>query len=309
MTTLSGPKAKVVSFQGGGDDMDLPLKRLSADSHFAEKHGLCGINSYNLGRPLAQLPHFFWSYFRSIEMSSSSLGALVDFVIPAGALGNTAAAFMARQMGLPIGRLIAGVNENDITYRTIRTGEFHRSEKMLKTLSDAINIQVPYNMERIFYYLTNEDSSLVKAWMSEMEATGRLTLSQAWLDKMQEVFDSARIDDESMCAAMRRSLGDYGYLPCPHSAVALGAHFATCERQEVRVVFATASPCKFQESVTVALGEETWREYFGSAECPAVARALLEMTEKPVEQWSAKETLEESQKVWEEELRRMLEEM
>lgn len=259
MTTVSGRNARVVTFEGGGDDMDLPLKRISADQDFAKKHGICGINSYNLGRPLAQLPHFFWAYFRALDLLEASEGTELDFVIPAGALGNTAAALIARQMGLPIRRLITGVNQNDITHRTVTTGEFHRSESMVKTLSDAINIQVPYNMERIFYYLTGQ-SALVKAWMAEMDASGRLTLPSDWLQKMQQIFLSARIDDELMCSTMRRCLEDFGYLPCPHSAVALGASWAT-ESDAARVVFATASPCKFQESVTTALGAEAWQRF------------------------------------------------
>ena len=268
MTTVSGPTARVVTFEGGGDDMDLPLKRLAADQEFAKKHGLCGINSYNIGRPLAQLPHFFWAYFRALEQMNAELGLEVDFVIPAGALGNTAAAFMARHMGLPL-RIIAGVNQNDITYRTIKKGEFHRSESMFKTLSDAINIQVPYNMERIFYYLTGEDVSLVKTWMAEVESTGRLTLPDKWLARLQEVFSSARMDDTAMCHAMKRSVDEFSYLPCPHSAVALGAHFECPwpDQSTARVIFATASPCKFEASVKAALGPESWRRYEDVASC------------------------------------------
>eukprot|EP00931_Biecheleriopsis_adriatica_P093384 TRINITY_DN6712_c0_g1_i1.p1 TRINITY_DN6712_c0_g1~~TRINITY_DN6712_c0_g1_i1.p1 ORF type:complete len:449 (+),score=87.46 TRINITY_DN6712_c0_g1_i1:3-1349(+) len=204
-TTSSGARARVVSFEGGGDDMDLPLKRLSADRNFAERHGLCGINSYNLGRPVAQLTHYFWSYFRALDRLGGDIGMSVDIVLPSGALGNMTAAFMSRQMGLPIRRIVAGVNANDITHRTISRGEFHRSAHMEKTLSDAINIQVPYNMERIFYYITGEDASLVNSWMTEMESSGRLTLSSEWLQRLQAVFGSARVDDAAMCAATRRA--------------------------------------------------------------------------------------------------------
>ena len=153
------------------------------------------------------------------------------------------------------------MNANDITHRTITRGEFHRSEHMAKTLSDAINIQVPYNMERVLYYLTGQDTALIRTWMAEMDATGRLTLPANWLQKMQEVFASARVDDEAMCACIRKSAEEYSYLPCPHSAVALAAHFATCETAVPRVVFATASPCKFEHSVATALGSDAWKRY------------------------------------------------
>lgn len=305
MTTASTAKAKVATFEGGGDDMDLPLKRLSSDRAFVEKHGLCGINSYNLGRPLAQLAHFFWSYFRAVEQLGFALGSPVDLVIPGGALGNTAAAFMAKEMGLPVQRLICGVNQNDITHRTISKGEFHRHECMFKTLSDAINIQVPYNMERIFYYLTGEDRLLVKSWMEQMDCTSQLTLPEAWHQKMQQIFASARIDDDAMCEAMKRSVAEFGYLPCPHTAVALGAHFAT-PADVPRVIFATASPCKFQSSVTTALGQETWKNYEDSSNFPPSARSLFSKEETEPERFSARDTLKNSQDAWEFRLRKIL---
>lgn len=311
MTTVSGVGAKVVTFEGGGDDMDLPIKKLSSDAAFAERHGLCGINSYNLGRPLAQLCHFFWSYFRSLDQLQAEVGRCLDFCLPAGALGNTAAAFMARQMGLPIRQIVAGVNANDITHRTITKGEFHRSEHMEKTLSDAINIQVPYNMERVLFYLTGEDSSLIKSWMAEMDATGRLTLPAALLRRMQDAFGSARIDDDAMCACIRRSVEEYGYLLCPHSAVALAAHFATSELDDsaraARVVFATASPCKFEHSVTAALGRDAWKCYQEGPEFPAAARAVLAAQESLPTRFEAEESLAQTQTSWESQLRLLLE--
>ncbi|CAK0904693.1 unnamed protein product, partial [Prorocentrum cordatum] len=163
-TAADGCRARVAPFEGGGDDMDLPLKRLGADRAFAEEHGLCGINSYNLGRPVAQTVFYFWTYFRALDERGLATGAEIDIALPSGALGNLAAGFMSKLMGLPVRKLIAGVNSNDITHRTISSGDFSRSERMEKTLSDAINIQVPYNMERILYYLTGEDAAQTAAW-------------------------------------------------------------------------------------------------------------------------------------------------
>merc|ERR1719379_2597539 len=149
--------------------MDLPLKRLAGDISFAKKHGLVGINSYNFSRPLAQLVHYFWTYFRVIDNLGLELGTLIDIAVPSGALGNLTAAYMAKHMGLPLRQLVAATNANDITHRTITTGKFHRADVMEKTMSEAINIQVPYNMERILYYLTGENKPLVASWMAEME--------------------------------------------------------------------------------------------------------------------------------------------
>lgn len=312
MTTCSTARARVAAFQGGGDDMDAPLKRLAADRDFATRHGLVGANSYNIGRPVAQMVHYFWTYFRVLDDRSLDVGAPVDIALPAGALGNLAAGYMSRCMGLPIRRLTVGVNANDITHRTVVAGEFHRSVRMEKTLSDAINIQVPYNMERVLFYLTGEDTTQVSSWMAEMEDSGRLTLPTEWLARLREVLGSARVDDEHMCDALRRACEDHGYMADPHTAVALAAAWdvdATQRHGEGEpplAILATAHPCKFEDSVTVALGAERWRAYEASKAFPEAARAVLAAQERPSQTLPAEGTLQLSQEAWEAEVRRML---
>lgn len=311
MTTVSSDSARVVAFQGGGDDMDLPLKRLAGDQAFVERYGLCGINSFNFGRPVAQLVHYFWAYFRVLEDRGLALGAPVDFVIPTGAMGNIAAGYIAKNMGLPIRRLVAGVNDNDITHRTFSTGEFHRNPQMHKTLSDAINIQVPYNMERIFYYLTGGDAPLIASWMEQMDRTGRLTLPQVWLTKLQEVFGSCRVNDEAMCTALRRGLDEHGYLSDPHTAVGLAAAWGTygSSVNEVPVaVLATASPCKFEVSVTEAVGASRWAAYASGESFPAEAHRALAARELAFLTMKAEagKALADTQDAWERDVRGML---
>eukprot|EP00405_Crypthecodinium_cohnii_P009754 CAMPEP_0206439058 /NCGR_PEP_ID=MMETSP0324_2-20121206/11992_1 /ASSEMBLY_ACC=CAM_ASM_000836 /TAXON_ID=2866 /ORGANISM="Crypthecodinium cohnii, Strain Seligo" /LENGTH=509 /DNA_ID=CAMNT_0053906621 /DNA_START=20 /DNA_END=1549 /DNA_ORIENTATION=+ len=312
MTTLNCSSARVATFQGGGDDMDLPLKRLAADRAFAQRHGLCGINSYNLGRPLAQLSHFFWSYFRALDLCGLQVGDVVDIVIPCGALGNLAAGFMAKCMGLPVRRFVAATNANDITHRTFDRGEFHRSDEMEKTLSDAINIQVPYNMERLLYYLTGEDSALVSSWMKVMDETGKLTLPDRWLNELKQHFSSRRVDDEATCKAMEHAYRQHQYLADPHTSVALSAAWhiygeeADPSASPPVVVMATASPCKFEDSVSIALGSETWQKYIASSEFPEAARQILQAKEKAFDKLEKEGSLKASQSAWESAVREWL---
>lgn len=309
MTTMSSEHARVVTFQGGGDDMDLPIKRMSADQAFAKRYGLCGINSFNFGRPMAQMVHYFWTYFRAIDASGLSIGDQIDIAVPSGALGNLTAGFMCKKMGLPIRRFVAGVNANDITHRTISKGEFHRSENMVKTLSDAINIQVPYNMERIFYYLLGEDASTTRKWMAAMADSGKMTLPTEWLQRLQEVFSSQRVDDECMCKTLLRAYESHGYLADPHTAVALRAAWDTYGYAVPAIpvaVLATASPCKFQAAVTKAIGASRWSEFTSSDGFPQTARNLLTLPENGLATLVEKDTLQESQVSWESEVRRWL---
>jgi len=284
LTTLKSPFLKVVSFEGGGDDMDRPIKDILTEQHKLEQYQaigvLCGVNSYNIGRPLLQMIHALWTYFRVVEQEGGTIGTTtVDFILPTGAMGNMTGAYLVKQMGVPIGYLCAGVNINDITHRVVQTGKFHRADTMKMTLSEALNIQVPYNFERILYYLTGANDKLVRKWMLVMEAENKLDLDEMWLQKLRAEFRSARITDLEMCAEIRQVKEDYDYYIDPHTAVAFSTATKLGYTEQIHdalkgdegsvrnpvAIFATASPCKFEEALVTALGKDGWEsflEYF-----------------------------------------------
>mmetsp|Transcript_2637 Transcript_2637/g.4909 ORF Transcript_2637/g.4909 Transcript_2637/m.4909 type:complete len:533 (-) Transcript_2637:61-1659(-) len=319
LTTVKSPRVHVVAFEGGGDDMDLPIKNiLSSSTH--HDSWVCGVNSYNIGRPLVQLVHFVWTYLRVCEqehldiVGGDGFKMVLDIILPTGAMGNMAGGYMAKQMGVPIGRLCAGVNVNDITHRAIQKGEFHKSDRMEKTLSDAINIQVPYNFERILFYLSDGNHAQVRAWMDVMEKTQKLNLQGEWLKKLQTDFSSARITDEEMCKTMRNVYDEYSYLVDPHTAVAIAAaekngyHLNQIKSGlPLFAILSTASPCKFEESVTIALGKEFWEQYLKD-QFPARAKAILSKIEcePTIYEHDKGVGLEEIQKVWEENSRNLI---
>jgi threonine synthase len=204
-------------------------------------------------------------------------------------MGNIAGGEIARQMGLPIRKFCAAVNANDITHRVMQTGRFHKSDAMIKTLSDAINIQIvsssfnassrkttlsndlmirqPYNFERLLFYLTDGDHKLVHDWMTIVDRTAKLDLDNTWVEKLQLKFDSARVSDNEMCQIMKQVRDQFNYFADPHTSVALAAaktlgYAIDDEKVDVPVaVLATASPCKFEESITVALGKNGWEDF------------------------------------------------
>jgi threonine synthase len=361
MTTIAagsgGNKTdRVVAFQGGGDDMDAPIKKLMTQQQqqhpgeplnenenatsIAQAPKLppirTGVNSYNIGRPIAQTVHYIWTYLRVAEheqwdlrSDNTSTKPLMDFILPTGAMGNVAAGYMAQRMGLPIRKFVLAVNVNDITHRAVQTGKFYASDTMHKTLSDAINIQVPYNFERLLYYLTDGDHQQVARWYNNnARSCGhddncnnnnggllRLDLGETWLTKLQSVFDSARVTDEALCAALRRAHESLHYLADPHTAVALSAAEQlgylyndesrsgreANDRAAATAVLATASPCKFEHSVTTALGPEAWRQYYHSDQFPKAARTLMEQPEQAPILYPAVvgDSLSETQQHWE----------
>jgi len=197
---------------------------------------------------------------------------------------------------------------------------------MEKTLSEAINIQVPYNFERLLYYLTDEDHVLVKKWMETMDSTEKLDLDDSWCLKLQAEFKSARITDDELCAMMRKIQEKFNYLMDPHTTVAVAAaeklgyslssssdeneneKTSNNEKVDARpppfAILSTASPCKFEESVTFAMGKESWQQYYNT-HFPERVKALSEKYEVPptLYSWTDGAKLCDVQKQWERQAR------
>ena len=306
MTCASSEAIRVCCFEGGGDDMDAPIKRLSLDTTFKAQHGLTGVNSYNIIRPLAQQVHYVWLYLRCRELFSCTS---LDVVVPTGAMGNLAAATFVKRRGVPLDKLCAATNVNDITFRAFSEGDFSRAPAMVKTRSDAINIQVPYNLKgcllRVGRRLRADEA------MDVFGETESLKLDDATRASFAETYRSARIDDAMTLAALRRCRETHGVTVDPHAAVALaGAAALGYDDGETPVaILATAHACKFEEAVVAAIGADAWREYRASPAFPARAAALeaAPETEPFALRRRAGESLEDAQRRWEVMIRALLE--
>jgi threonine synthase len=316
LTTVESSQVKIVAFQGGGDDMDIPIKNIMTDpdrDDVLPNHFICGVNSYNIGRPLMQMVHFIWTYLRVAEKLKVRINSDEDFrldiVIPTGAMGNMAGCYMAKAMGVPLGILCAGVNVNDITDVVFRTGQVQRTHQpMKKTLSDAINIQLPYNLERLLFYLTEQDHHQIRKWYSQLEGPELpfqiISNDRCW-NKLQSEFRSTRITDDEVCEMMQSMLEEYNYWADPHTCVALAAakklgYFERNNNARAVAVMATAAPCKFEEAVTTALGTEKWQMYEQDM-FPIRGKVLYTLKEVSPIVYTAdcEKTLAENQSVWE----------
>lgn len=157
-------------------------------------------------------------------------------------------------MGLPI-RLVVTVNCNDIIHRTVQRGDFSLSETVKPTLASAMDIQVPYNMERIFWLLSDSDSQGTRALMEQFERTQNVTLPKELQNKLSLAVMSESMSDEAITQTMGRCWEENQYLLCPHSAVAVSYHYQQMDRQQPsppRCCLAPASAAKFPEAVLAA---------------------------------------------------------
>uniref|UniRef100_A0A672GJQ5 Threonine synthase-like 2 n=1 Tax=Salarias fasciatus TaxID=181472 RepID=A0A672GJQ5_SALFA len=244
----------VFAADGSSDDIDQPLRRLFADQDLVKSHGLMSLNSVNWSRVMVQLAHFIYAYLELSGIGDRAAGELpeLEVVVPTGGAGNIAAGTVVKLMGVPL-KLVAMVNSNDIVHRTVSAGDFSMAASVTQTLAPAIDIQDPYNMERVFWLLLGRDGASVKAMMEEFQRSQRHALSPEHRELLSQVMTSGSVADGGILETMRRCWEDNQYVLCPHSAVAVWHHYHCPHPASVhRCYIATASPAKFEAAVQKA---------------------------------------------------------
>lgn len=262
MTTRAAADESVhcLSVRGTFDKGQAIVKGLFMDSAFRNEMRLGAVNSINFARVLAQIVYYFSAYYQAVGSAGFSRDTKVHFVVPTGNFGDILAGFYAKQMGLPIGRLVVATNTNDILYRFFARGEYHR-ESCIQTVTPSMDICVSSNFERFLLWVADGDTTQLAAWMSSFERTGKLTLQGHWLEKARSVMTAERASDEEILEAIKEvHASNDGYLLCPHSAVGAVALAKLRSRgqlvQGTAVCLATAHHAKFPAAVHSAVGKE-----------------------------------------------------
>ena len=246
MTTVDSPNIVVCAAEGTSDEIDTVLRNVFTDAEFASKHMLLSFNSINVARVLVQIAHFFYGYLKVCPRADQE----AVFCVPSGALGNIAAGYVACCMGLPV-KLVACVNENDVFHRTLVTGELSLSKEVIHTYSSAMDIQVPYNFERLLFFMSHGKGEVVRGVMETFERVGSCIIPHDILEGNM-VLSSTRADTEETLATMRRVWTEHRYALCPHTAVAMHAAALSHSHPAVTVVVATATPTKFGNASEMA---------------------------------------------------------
>ncbi|XP_041050020.1 threonine synthase-like 2 [Carcharodon carcharias] len=254
MTTVIEDNVHVFAADGTSDELDEPIRNVFTDTEFVKRHNIMSLNSINWARVMVQIAHYFYAYFHCSSSTKETPLPLVEIVVPTGAAGNITAGYIAQMMGLPI-RLVAVVNENDIIHRTIQNGDFSLADSIKPSLAPSIDIQEPYNMERIFWLLSEKDSTLIKMIMGEFQKLGKASVPEVLSTKLSQAFSSFTVNDENVIETMLRCWNENQYLLCPHSAVAVTYHYLQSElgtNSTPRCCLATAAAAKFPEAVLKA---------------------------------------------------------
>ena len=249
MTTTGEANVACLSVDGTFDDCQTLVKSLFRDRAFADEVDLSGVNSINWARVAAQSVYYF--------TAAVALGAPhrpVSFAVPTGNFGDAFAGYVAMKLGLPIERLTAATNSNDIVARALSTGRY-TSGQVLATQSPAMDIQIASNFERLYFEAVGRDAGETARAFAGFASTGAIDLpTQAFAD-IRARFAGEAVDEAETARTIARTLQETGELIDPHTAVGVAAAHRQAKGETPLVVLSTAHPAKFPEAVEAASGQ------------------------------------------------------
>ena len=245
MTTTGEANVHALAVAGTFDDCQALVKDAFTDAALRQEFNLLAVNSINWARVMAQIVYYFYA-----ALSLGAPARRVNFSVPTGNFGDIFAGYLARQMGLPMGKLMIASNRNDILTRVLGSGEY-RATGVAATLSPSMDIQVASNFERLVFDLYQRDGRRISTLMEDFKTTKSLTLTPEALANFRQIFAAASVDDAATLAQMKATYHDSGYLLDPHTAV--GVKAATM-LEGTTVTLATAHPAKFPDAVKQATG-------------------------------------------------------
>jgi len=321
MTTQEGNNIAVYPVDGTFDETQQLVKSIFTDKDFNQKLlkkyqiSLSAANSINWGRLIPQIVYYFSSYLNLLEKKIIKLGDEIDVAVPSGNFGNMFAAYVAKQMGLPIRMFICASNENNILTDFLQTGIFDITNQIMKqTPSPAMDILIPSNIERLLYFVTN-DSGKITLWMQQLKEKRKFVVDNITRKKLQKLFYANWVSNEDCLQTIKNTFEKTHYLTDPHTAVAL----AVVDKYQMKnrnsripiIICSTAHWAKFPEEVYQALFNKSAKAFdtFQNIEKiqeythASVPKNLLALKAKPV---LYKEKLKAKKKIIEEKILELL---
>ena len=261
MATQLGDNVCVCAVRGNFDDAQTGVKRIFTqvqEENLLSGKGirLSSANSINIGRLAPQVVYYFSAYKAMMEAGKIQFGDAVDFCVPTGNFGDILAGFIAKQMGLPVGRLVCASNANNVLTDFLQTGIYDRRRPFHLTVSPSMDILVSSNLERLLYLLSG-DAVLVADLMTQLSAKGYYQVPDALLEQIKSIFWAGCCNDDDTCKTIGSVWEKLHYLCDTHTAVAWNVaqqYKAAQPDHHPVVILSTASPYKFPEAVLRGLG-------------------------------------------------------
>ena len=246
MTTIGSINIYNIAIKGNFDDCQKIVKEMFSDNNFREKINMSGVNSINWARIICQIVYYFYTYFK--------LSKKTNFAVPTGNFGDVYAGYMAKKMGLPMGKLIVATNQNDILARAINSGEYKPNE-VKSTLTPSMDIQISSNFERLLFDISEQSERRVVSLMNDLKNKGAFSLEKKEINLIKDTFEAEAIDDDETIRVIRDFFNNFGFILDPHTATAVGASYRFKNKLPT-VVLGTAHPYKFADTVKIAINRD-----------------------------------------------------
>ena len=248
MTTTGEANVHALAVKGTFDDCQAMVKAAFNNRDIRGRLAVTGVNSINWARIVAQAVYYF--------TAAVALGAPripVAFSVPTGNFGDVFAGYVAKQMGLPLARLIVATNVNDILARTLATGRYE-IRGVHATTSPSMDIQISSNFERLLFEAYGRDASAVRRLMEDLGKSRSFSVDAAPLAAIRADFVAGMSDEAEVSATIAETWRTAGFLPDPHTAIGIAVGQRFRERDTPLVSLATAHPAKFAAAVEAATG-------------------------------------------------------
>jgi threonine synthase len=248
MTTVRAGNVLNIAVEGNFDDCQDLVKAMFADAPFRQEMGLSAVNSINWARIAAQIP-----YYVAAALALGAPDREVAVSVPTGNFGNVLAAWVARQMGLPIKRFIVASNRNDILHRFLSSNDMSVRE-VAPSYAPSMDIGVSSNFERLLFSFLNRDAALTAETMQGFRSSGKMTVPDAVWRSVRREFVGFTLSDDATLAEIARTWRECAYLADPHTAIGLAAAREAAPIGLAVIVAATAHPAKFPDAIEKAVG-------------------------------------------------------
>lgn len=261
MTTQDGSNVAVCALKGNFDDCQTGVKNIFGDKEIAEKLEanklmFSSANSINWGRLAPQIIYYISAYATLVKDAEIKAGDKINIVVPTGNFGNILAAYYAKNMGLPVNKLICASNSNKVLTDFLTTGVYDRNRDFITTISPSMDILISSNLERLLYIMTGYNDAQIREWFGQLSSTGKYEVSDDIKAKLKEEFSAGFCTDAETKDTIKRIFDKYSYTLDTHSAVAVKVYedykAATGDTTKT-VIASTASPYKFSASVLEAI--------------------------------------------------------
>ena len=263
MVTQKGDNTYVVGIEGNFDQAQTGVKQMFNDKEFAklmDENGyqFSSANSINIGRLVPQIVYYVYAYAKLLKNGEIAEGDKINVVVPTGNFGNILAAYYAKNMGLPIQKLICASNENKVLFDFFNTGKYDKNREFILTSSPSMDILISSNLERLIYHIAGNDADKNATLMKALNTTGVYEITPDMREKLAD-FEGGYTSEEDTAKTIKDLYDATGYVIDTHTAVAAGVYNQYKEKTgdtTKTVIASTASPFKFTRSVMNAIDKK-----------------------------------------------------